>query len=67
MGTNRSFWGGPVSLLSCVPLVFAPSFVLSVLAIVPVPALLSQGTEFVAAKTGDTIGGLLKRWPRHRH
>ena len=34
-------------------------FVLSVLAIVPLAALLSQATESVAAKTGDTIGGLL--------
>src|ERR1700757_1828138 len=34
-------------------------FVLSVLAIVPLAALLSHATEAVAAKTGDTIGGLL--------
>jgi len=34
-------------------------FVLSVLAIVPLAALLSRATEFVAVKTGDTIGGLL--------
>jgi Ca2+:H+ antiporter len=34
-------------------------FVLSVLAIVPLAALLSRGTESVAAKTGDTVGGLL--------
>ena len=34
-------------------------FVLSVLAIVPLAALLSHATESVAAKTGDTIGGLL--------
>jgi Ca2+:H+ antiporter len=34
-------------------------FVLSVLAIVPLAALLSRATEAVAAKTGDTIGGLL--------
>jgi Ca2+:H+ antiporter len=34
-------------------------FVLSVLAIVPLAALLSQATESVAAKTGDTVGGLL--------
>ena len=34
-------------------------FVLSVLAIVPLAALLSRATESVAAKTGDTIGGLL--------
>jgi Ca2+:H+ antiporter len=34
-------------------------FVLSVLAIVPLAALLSHATESVAAKTGDTVGGLL--------
>ena len=52
-----------------VPIVFAaqelkpeahtPLFVLSVLAIVPLAALLSHATESVAAKTGDTAGGLL--------
>jgi Ca2+:H+ antiporter len=56
-------------LLVCVPAVFieeklAPEahtllFVLSVLAIVPLAALLSHATESVAAETGDTIGGLL--------
>src|SRR5262245_12796605 len=34
-------------------------FVVSVAAIVPLAALLSHATESVAAKTGDTIGGLL--------
>jgi Ca2+:H+ antiporter len=34
-------------------------FVLSVLAIVPLAALLSHATESVAVKTGDTVGGLL--------
>ena len=34
-------------------------FVLSIAAIVPLAALLSHATESVAAKTGDTIGGLL--------
>ena len=34
-------------------------FVLSVLAIVPLATLLSHATEAVAARTGDTIGGLL--------
>jgi Ca2+:H+ antiporter len=34
-------------------------FMLSVLTIVPLAALLSHATEAVAAKTGDTIGGLL--------
>jgi Ca2+:H+ antiporter len=56
-------------LLVAVPAVFVaqrllPSsptvlFVLSVLAIVPLAALLSQATEAVAHRTGDTIGGLL--------
>jgi Ca2+:H+ antiporter len=34
-------------------------FLLSILAIVPLAALLSIATESVAAKTGDTVGGLL--------
>src|SRR6201997_1281013 len=34
-------------------------FVLSVLAIVPLAALLSRATESVAERTGDMIGGLL--------
>jgi Ca2+:H+ antiporter len=34
-------------------------FVLSVLAIVPLAALLSRATESVAEKTGDMVGGLL--------
>jgi Ca2+:H+ antiporter len=34
-------------------------FVLSVLAIIPLAALLSHATESVAAKTGDAVGGLL--------
>ncbi len=34
-------------------------FVLSVLAIVPLTVLLSHATESVAAKTGDSVGGLL--------
>ena len=56
-------------LLAFVPVVFAAAklkpeahtllFVLSVLAIVPLAALLSQATESVAAKTGDAAGGLL--------
>src|SRR3979490_1129857 len=56
-------------LLAFVPVVFATQklkpeahtllFVLSVLAIVPLAALLSHATESVAAKTGDTVGGLL--------
>ena len=56
-------------LLVFVPAVFAAArlkpeahtllFVLSVLAIVPLAALLSHATESVAAKTGDAAGGLL--------
>src|SRR5437868_12355970 len=34
-------------------------FLLSVLAIVPLAGLLSRATEAVAARTGDTVGGLL--------
>ena len=34
-------------------------FLISVLAIVPLAALLSHATESVAAKTGDAVGGLL--------
>ena len=56
-------------LLAFVPVLFAAEklspeahtllFVLSVLAIVPLAALLSHATESVAAKTGDAAGGLL--------
>ena len=56
-------------LLVFVPVLFATQklkpeahtllFVLSVLAVVPLAALLSHATESVAAKTGDTVGGLL--------
>src|SRR5205823_8778784 len=56
-------------LLVFVPTVFAAAklkpeahtllFALSVLAIVPLAALLSHATESVAAKTGDAVGGLL--------
>jgi len=56
-------------LLAFVPVVFVAEhlrpeahtllFVLSVLAIVPLAALLSHATESVAAKTGDAAGGLL--------
>jgi Ca2+:H+ antiporter len=62
--TNPLLW-----LLVFVPAVFGAKqvsaeaetllFVLSVLAIVPLAALLSHATESVAAKTGDTVGGLL--------
>jgi Ca2+:H+ antiporter len=61
---NKLLW-----LLVFVPAVFAAQslrhdahtllFVLSVLAIVPLAALLSHATESVAAKTGDAVGGLL--------
>src|SRR6188474_1767494 len=56
-------------LLAFVPVVFIAAkvrpeahtllFGLSVLAIVPLAALLSHATESVAAKTGDAVGGLL--------
>ena len=56
-------------LLAVVPVLFAAQaanpeahtllFILSVLAIVPLATLLSHATESVAAKTGDTVGGLL--------
>src|SRR5947199_587362 len=56
-------------LLVFVPVVFAAAklkpaahtllFVLSVVAIVPLAGLLSHATESVAAKTGDSVGGLL--------
>jgi len=61
---NRLLW-----LLALVPVVLIAEalkpeahtllFILSVLAIVPLAALLSHATESVAARTGDTIGGLL--------
>src|SRR6185503_5359564 len=61
---HRLLW-----LLVFVPVVLAASklkpaahtllFVLSVLAVVPLAALLSHATESVAAKTGDAVGGLL--------
>ncbi len=61
---NKLLW-----LLSFVPVLFLAVrarpdshtmlFVLSVLAIVPLAALLSHATESVAAKTGDAVGGLL--------
>jgi Ca2+:H+ antiporter len=56
-------------LLAFVPVVFIAQklkpdshtllFLLSVLAIVPLAAMLSHATESVAAKTGDAVGGLL--------
>jgi Ca2+:H+ antiporter len=56
-------------LLAFVPVLFVAQnikpdahtllFLLSVLAIVPLAGLLSHATESVAAKTGDTVGGLL--------
>jgi Ca2+:H+ antiporter len=61
---NRLLW-----LLALVPVLFVVQlstpgahtllFVLSMLAIVPLAALLSRATESVAAKTGDSVGGLL--------
>jgi Ca2+:H+ antiporter len=59
----------PLWLLVFVPVLFAAEklkpeahtllFLLSVLAVVPLAALLSHATESVAARTGDTVGGLL--------
>src|SRR6266403_3607839 len=56
-------------LLAFVPVLFVAQklkpeahtllFVLSVLAILPLALLLSHATESVAAKTGDSVGGLL--------
>jgi len=64
IGNTRLLW-----LLVFVPVVLAAAklapeshtllFVLSVLAIVPLAALLSHATESVAARTGDAAGGLL--------
>jgi Ca2+:H+ antiporter len=61
---NRLLW-----LLLAVPALFVIErvageahtalFVVSVLAIVPLAALLSRATESVAARTGDAVGGLL--------
>jgi Ca2+:H+ antiporter len=57
------------ALLVFVPLVFVAEhlwperhtlhFLLSVLAIIPLAALLSGATEALAARTGDAVGGLL--------
>jgi Ca2+:H+ antiporter len=51
----------PVALIAAkvFPAAHTLLFVLSVLAIVPLAALLSHATESVAEKTGDTVGGLL--------
>ena len=61
---NRLLW-----LLALVPVVLVAHklkpdahtmlFVLSVLAIIPLAALMSHATESVASKTGDGVGGLL--------
>jgi Ca2+:H+ antiporter len=61
---NPMFWLlaiVPVALVApkLVPTAHTLLFVLSVLAIVPLAALLSHATESVAEKTGDTVGGLL--------
>jgi Ca2+:H+ antiporter len=51
----------PVALIAAklVPEAHTLLFVLSVLAVVPLAALLSHATESVAEKTGDAAGGLL--------
>ena len=64
IGHNPLLWG-----LAFVPILFAchwlkPEshtllFILSVLAVIPLAALLSLATESVAHRTGDAVGGLL--------
>src|SRR5215831_11356241 len=64
VGHNPLLWG-----LAFVPVLFAchslkPEshtllFILSVLAVIPLAALLSLATESVAHRTGDAVGGLL--------
>jgi Ca2+:H+ antiporter len=51
----------PVALVAAklFPAAHTLLFILSVLAIVPLAALLSHATESVAEKTGDAVGGLL--------
>ena len=51
----------PVALIAAklAPEAHTLLFVLSVLAVVPLAALLSHATESVAEKTGDAVGGLL--------
>jgi Ca2+:H+ antiporter len=51
----------PIALAAAklVPTAHALLFILSILAIVPLAALLSHATESVAERTGDTAGGLL--------
>ena len=61
---NRMLWLlvlVPVALVAAklAPTAHTLLFVLSVLAIVPLAALLSHATESVAEKTGDAAGGLL--------
>ena len=50
---------GPVVLIvqALKPEAHTLLFILSILAIVPLAALLSLATESVAAKTGETVGG----------
>ena len=60
----RYFWTLVPAAVVMVAAQLAPQahtllFALSVVAIVPLAALLSHATEAVAARTGDTIGGLL--------
>ena len=64
IGHNPLLWG-----LAFVPILFACDwlkpeahtllFILSVLAVIPLAALLSLATESVAHRTGDAVGGLL--------
>jgi len=61
---NRLLWllafvPGVLALERAKPDAHTLLFVLSVLAIVPLAALLSRATEAVASRTGDAVGGLL--------
>lgn len=49
----------PLVLHAIMPASHTLIFLMSILAIIPLAALLSLATEQVAARTGDTIGGLL--------
>lgn len=49
----------PLVLEHLAPESFTLLFLLSVIAIIPLAALLSLATEAVAARTGDSVGGLL--------
>ena len=61
---NRILWllplvPAPLLAEALAPQAHSLTFFLAILAIIPLAALLSLATEQVAARTGDTIGGLL--------